>query len=197
MERLRITGRELPFAGVSIPQAGGFGASNVLFSSSHNDFAQASLDFARADDQVVITEHRSGRLGLQLLKVTGSSFTRFVRDDFTTLPDRVDRPLFIYLDLYWKYSDTASISTQYIPSEQVRDIVQTVFHEFVSESIQHLVHEMGQRLLLRFPQMAEISFDAQNRTKDPFAASNVDPKVKVYIDPFPAYGMIQLTMRRH
>ena len=36
------------------------------------------------------------------------------------------------------------------PPAQVRDVVCAVFHEFVSESIQHLVHEMGQRLLDRF-----------------------------------------------
>jgi urate oxidase len=131
-----------------------------------------------------------------LLKITGSSFTHFVRDGFTTLPERVDRPLFIYLDLYWKYRDDTDILTCYIPSEQVRDVVQVVFHEFVSESIQHLVHEMGQRLLERFPQMAEVSFDAQNRTRDPIAESATDPKVRVYSDPFPAYGLIQMKLVR-
>ena len=81
-------------------------------------------------------------------------------------------------------------------SEQIRDLVATVFHEFVSESIQHLVHEMGVRILDRFPQISEISFAAQNRTRDPFAESEDDPKVKVYSDPFNAYGEITLTMAR-
>ena len=47
---------------------------------------------------------RAGRVGLELLKVTGSSFTRFVRDEYTTLPERVDRPLFIHLDVHWRYA---------------------------------------------------------------------------------------------
>ena len=140
--------------------------------------------------------HRCGRVGLQLLKVTGSSFTKFARDNYTTLPERVDRPLFIYLDVYWKYSDVAALQEHYIPGEQVRDVVQSVFHEFVSESIQHLVHEMGMRLLARYPQMAEVSFEGQNRTRDPIAVSETDPKQRVYSDPFPAYGMIKLTMIR-
>jgi len=71
-----------------------------------------------------------------------------------------------------------------------------VFHEFVSESIQHLVHEMGTRLLTRFPQLHEVTFDAQNRTRDPVVASETDERVRVYSDPFPAYGVIALTMRR-
>jgi urate oxidase len=55
---------------------------------------------------------------------------------------------------------------------------------------------MGVRLLERFPQMAEVSFEGQNRTRDPMGESETDPKQKVYSDPFPAYGMIKLTMSR-
>jgi urate oxidase len=123
-----------------------------------------------------------------------------VRDEYTTLPERGDRPLFIYMDIYWKYANTndmlSSDLSRYAPSEQVRDVVQTVFHEFVSESIQHLMHEMGLRLLDRFPQLSEVSFDGQNRTRDPIATSETDPRVKVYTDPFPAYGQLKLTMSR-
>ncbi len=198
MERLRLTGRELAFTPSRIPLAdsAGFGDSKVLFKRSNDDFRVASIDFTSNGKNTIITAHRCGRVGLQLLKVTGSAFTQFVRDTYTTLPDRGDRPLFIYLDVYWRYSNPEQIQSHYIPSEQVRDVVQVVFHEFVSESIQHLVHEMGLRLLERFPQMAEVSFDGQNRTRDPISVSETDPEQKVYSDPFPAYGMIKLTMSR-
>jgi urate oxidase len=83
-----------------------------------------------------------------------------------------------------------------VAPEQMRDLVRVVFHEFVSESIQHLVHEMGQRALARFPQLSEITFEGQNHTPDPLAVSTRDAKVKVYSSPFPAYGLIKLTMRR-
>jgi len=198
MERLRITGREFPFVAAQVPQrdGAGFQDSNVLFKRSHDDFGVASMDFARHEGEVIVSAHRSGRAELQLLKVIGSSFTRFVHDDYTTLPERVDRPLFIYLDVYWQYQDIPAMQERYIPSEQVRDVVQAVFHEFVSESIQQLVYEMGQRLLERFPQMSSVSFDAQNRTKDPFVVSETQPQIKVYSDPFPAYGSIRLTVNR-
>ena len=66
----------------------------------------------------------------------------------------------------------------------------------MSESIQHLVHEMGQRLLTRFPQLAEVTFEGQNRTRDPMFTAATDEKRKVYSDPFSAYGMIKLTLKR-
>ena len=50
---------------------------------------------------------RAGHVGLRLLKTTGSAFTRFARDDTTTLPERGDRPLYIHLDVHWRYGDPA------------------------------------------------------------------------------------------
>lgn len=202
MHNIRLTGREMSFTPAQVPDGNNaFGDSNTLFSRSHNDYTTVVMDFAQEDGQPTLKSHRCGRVDLELFKVTGSAFTRFVRDSYTTLPERGDRPLFIYMNVYWKYSDSADMlatdHTRYIPPEQIRDMLQSIFHEFVSESIQHLVHEMGTRLLARFPQMAEISFEAQNRTRDPMAESATEQKVKVYSDPFSAYGLIKLTISRN
>jgi urate oxidase len=201
MRALRLTGREHPFAAARVPHGdGAFGDSDLVFAATRGDYMLAALGFARAGDAARLTDHRCGRIGMELLKVTGSAFTRFVRDGYTTLPERADRPLFIALDVGWEYADPADMlapdHARYVAAEQVRDVVAAVFHEFVSESIQHLVHEMGQRLLERFPHLAMVSFEAQNRTKDPVAVSEADPRVKVYSEPFPAYGLIKLRMRR-
>ncbi|HKW20905.1 MAG TPA: urate oxidase [Ktedonobacterales bacterium] len=203
MERLRLTAREMPFAPVQAPtlDGQGFTDSVVLFERHHGSYNTATLSIERGEQgSVVITDHRCGRNGLELLKVTGSSFTRFVRDANTTLPERGDRPLFIEMDVSWRYADTADMlapdHSRYVPAEQIRDLAQMVFHEFVSESIQHLAHEMGTRILSRFPQLNEVSFEAHNRTPDPVAISDTDPRMKVYSAPFPAYGLIRLTMRR-
>ena len=207
LHTLRLTGRELPFRPAQVPAdrtdplpGGPFADSGVLFARSHDDHAVATIDTARNADEASVTDHRCGRVGMELLKVTGSSFTSFVRDDYTTLPERRDRPLFVHLDVHWRYADIADLlspaATRYVAAEQVRDLVATVFHEFVSESIQHLVHEMGTRLLTRVPQLAEVSFAAQNHTPDPVAASETIPEAKVYTAPFPAYGLITLRLRR-
>jgi len=198
MERLRLRARELPFEAARLPG----GTSPLLFSRSHGDHGLAELELVRTDGQPRIVDHRCGRLGLQLIKISGSSFARFERDAYTTLPEVTDRPLFVYLDVYWRYRDpahgfaTAAQLGHYVASEQVRDLVEVVFHEFVSLSIQHLVHEMGQRLLARFQQLASVSFEAQNRLWDTAALAATDERVKVYTDPRPPYGSIGLTLER-
>jgi urate oxidase len=200
MMGLKLTGKEQPFAAAPVPKDGGFGDSSVLFHREHGDYAYAALEFERVGDGVRVSGHDCGRLGMQLIKITGSAFTSFVRDGFTTLPERVDRPLFIYLDVNWRYGDVADLLApdhkHYVAAEQVRDLVGVVFHEFVSLSIQHLVHEMGQRILARFPQLSEVSFAAQNRLWDSVATSETDARLKVYCDPRPPYGAISLTLTR-
>src|SRR5262249_3425403 len=145
MQGLRVTGRELRFD----PQPG----SGVLYARSHDDRAEASLDLARqGDGEIVLGVHRCARCGIELLKTTGSSFTSLVRDGYTTLPERRDRPLYIRLDVGWRYADVRDAvgpAARYVPAEQVRDVCAAVFDAFVSESIQHLVHEFGLRLLER------------------------------------------------
>jgi urate oxidase len=197
MQRLRLTACESPFDAVPTPD----GPSAVLFGRSRNDHGYAFLELTSADGSTPrVTDHRMGRIGLQLIKVTGSSFASFVRDDYTTLPEVTDRPLFIYLDIFWRYQDVEATLgrdvTRFVASEQVRDLAQVVFDQFVSLSIQHLVHEIGQRLLARFPQLAEVAFDAQNRLWDTAAVASDDERVKVYTDPRPPYGSIGLVLTR-
>ena len=190
LESLRVRCDELPFAR----------HSDVLHGRSRDDFAVAEVEATRAGGVPAITAARSGRHGMQLIKLSGSSFTQFVRDDYTTLPETVDRPLYIHFDADWRYADLADASAErmdrYIAPEQMRDLLAGVFDDFNSRSIQHLVHEMGRRALERFPQLAEISFDAQNRLWDTAVTSERDAKMKVYTDPRGTYGRIGLVMRR-
>jgi urate oxidase len=198
---VRVSGRELPFVPAPVPgEGGGFVASDVLFDRIDADYATGTIALKAEGNGAVLTGHRCGRVGMRLMKTTGSAFTSFVRDEYTTLPERRDRPLFVTLDVGWRYGDVEDLfakdHARYVPGEQVRDLIRTVFHQFVSESIQHLVHEFGVRLLGRFPQLAEVSFRAENRTRDPYGEAADDPRVRVYSDPYPAYGEITLTMSR-
>jgi len=201
MERLTMLGRDLPFPAAIVPGEDGFEASDRLFTRDRADAGAARLELARnADGLVVITEHESARRGLQLIKTTGSAFADFARDEHTTLPERRDRPLYIWLDIGWRYADASHAvladPSRYVASEQVADLAIAVFHEFVSLSIQHLVNEIGVRMLDRWPQLAEASFDAQNRLWDLVAESSDDPARKTYADPRPPFGHIGLILRR-
>jgi urate oxidase len=188
MQSLRVSGRELRFDH----------ERGVLYDRSAGDHGTAELDLDRTAG-IRLAGHRSGRVGLHLMKLRGSAFTRFVRDEYTTLPERVDRPLFLFLDVHWRYGDAADTIAEggrHVPSRAVREVVGEVFDEFVSESIQHLVHEMATVLLARFPQLCEVSFSAQNRTRDPLSDGDAGADVRGFTDPFPAYGTIRLTSRR-
>jgi urate oxidase/2-oxo-4-hydroxy-4-carboxy-5-ureidoimidazoline decarboxylase len=176
MEAVRVSGRELRFDRID----------GVVFSRSRDDRAVASVE-ARPGGR--LTGARGGLEDLWLLKLTGSAFTRFARDDYTTLPERGDRPLFIRLDAGWRYADPG----RPVDPRAARDHLAATFDGFVSESIQHLVHEMGTRLLADHDQLAEVSFTAENHTRDPVGEQGGR---RVYTDPFPAQGLITLTLDR-
>ena len=203
MERLRVKGVEIPFEPAVVPAADGegFEASDVLFERQHGDRSSATLELGRTDaGDVEVTDLSAGRVGLQMMKVTGSAFADFARDSYTTLPERRDRPLYVHLDVGWKYatpdSALAADHSRYVPGEQVVDLCGAVFHRFVSLSIQHLVNEIGVAMLDRWPQLAEVSFEAQNRLWDVAVTADDDERVKVYCDPRPPYGRIGLVLRR-
>lgn len=203
MERLRVSGVEIPFEPAVVPGIDGDGweASEVLFERQHGDRSTAWLELGRTDaGDVEVADLGAGRVGLQMMKVTGSAFADFARDAYTTLPERRDRPLYIHLDVGWKYAAPwvalDGSHNGYIAGDQVADLVGVVFHRFVSLSIQHLVNEIGTVMLERWPQLAEVSFDAQNRLWDLAVTSEADEKVKVYCDPRPPFGRIGLVLRR-
>jgi urate oxidase len=175
MEALRVSGRELRFDRIA----------GKVFSRSADDHGVASVEVAPGG----VGEVRGGRHGLMLLKTRGSAFTHFARDEYTTLPERGDRPLFVRIDADWCYAPGA----EPVDSLAVRDHLARTFDDFVSESIQHLVHEMGTRLLADHEQIAELSFTAENHTRDPVGEHDAR---KVYTDPFPAQGLITLTLTR-
>lgn len=202
MERLRVSGEEVRFDAARVPSAdGGFSDSPVLFHRRHDDRGVASVELDRdAAGSVVLTDLRAGRVGLDLMKTTGSAFADFPRDEYTTLPSKDDRLLFTHFDVHWRYVDgavaTEPRAAEYVAPQQVADLAAAVFHGLVSLSIQHLVNEIGERMFERYPALSEITFDAQNRTFNTSQESETDERHKVYTDPRPPFGRIGLTLYR-
>jgi urate oxidase len=192
MEGLALRAEDLGFEAIS----------EKLFRMVDADHAVAELHLERDGSGAIGRRAaRSGLEGFRLLKTTGSAFTKFARDGDTTLPERGDRPLFIHLDVHWRYLDPRDAlgtdAARYAAPTEVRDVIQTVFDTFVSESIQHLVHEMGTTLLSRFPSLGEVSFRAENHTFDPVPGSTPGPDGHgAYTSAFPAWGLITLVLQR-
>jgi urate oxidase/2-oxo-4-hydroxy-4-carboxy-5-ureidoimidazoline decarboxylase len=184
MEGLRLWAEEQPWVA----------ESGKLFRRVEGDHGVVTIELAPGGGVVA---HDAGWVGLRLLKTTGSAFTRFARDDDTTLPERADRPLFIHLDVRWRYAEPAEVLAAHVPPKDVLAVVLETFDEFVSESIQHLVHEMGRRVLAAFPALSQVSFQGENHTYDPVpGAAEADPLRKTYTSPFPAWGLITLVLDR-
>jgi urate oxidase/2-oxo-4-hydroxy-4-carboxy-5-ureidoimidazoline decarboxylase len=171
-----LRAREVVFA----PRGG------VLYQRLYDDYAVAEVTASRAAG---ISE-RSGREAVHLVKLSGSSFADFVRDEYTTLPDAYDRPLFVHLEeVMWQNADPARRAD----GVALRDSLVETFAGFESASIQHLVHEMGVHALERFPEITFISFKAQNRLWDKAQSSD---GATVYTDARPPFGIIRFALER-
>jgi urate oxidase / 2-oxo-4-hydroxy-4-carboxy-5-ureidoimidazoline decarboxylase len=197
---IEIEADRIPFSTLQVPGQDGLQESELVFRRSHNDHASASLKMIRDCKGPLIIEHRSVLSDLQLIKVSGSSFYGFIRDEYTTLPESRDRPLFIYLDIHWTYTDLANGIDgdvgHYVPAEQIRDIAHCVFHQYKTPSIQYLIYQIGLRILERFPQLAEIGFESNNRTWETVVEPVDGSQAGVYTEPRPPYGFQGFTMNR-
>lgn len=175
-------------------------ASELVFKQSNNEQSQASLLIERTDQSYEITKQQSSLKNLQLIKVQGNSFSGFIRDEYTTLPEDSNRPLFIYLDIHWVYEhEHDALGDQpgtYVAAEQIRDLAASIFDQTETKSIQHLIYEIGCTILSTFPQLIHVSFESQNHTWDLIVEDIPGSDGKVYTEPRPPYGFQLFTVTR-
>ncbi len=105
-----------------------------------------------------------------------------------------DRPLHMWLDLEWRYTDSAAAFNAGRAVRQARKIVTDLFQSFESGSIQQVIHQIGTRMLADMPTLAEVHLEAQNRTWDTVAESGGERGI--YTDPRPPYGCLGLRLTR-
>jgi len=181
VDGLQISASEIPY------QAVGRG---VAFAPAGPDTATARLEIDRAG----IIEASSGVREFKLLRLGGSAFRGFVRDDYTTLPDLINRPLHMTLDLEWTYASAEAAFSGGTVTARARQIVREVFSSFESGSIQQVIYTMGTTLLGEMSAIAEVHLEATNRTWDTIAEQG--DTVGVYTDARPPYGCLGLTLTR-
>jgi urate oxidase / 2-oxo-4-hydroxy-4-carboxy-5-ureidoimidazoline decarboxylase len=198
MENISITGEEIPFLPTHRLKNDQLEQSSLVFKKSRNEKAFSTVQVIREDDEIKLLDHLCGIKDLQLIKIRGNSFVGYVQDEYTTLPEAVDRPLFIYLNISWKYKNNEDALMEepknFVLSEQITDIASAVFHDLDTKSIQHLIYQIGLRILGRFPQLAEVQFESQNRTWETVVEDIPDSQGKVYTEPRPPYGFQRFTV---
>jgi urate oxidase len=181
VEGLQISASDIPYVPLG---------ANIAFVPSGADTATARLEV----DRTGIIEAASGIRGFKLLRLGGSAFKGFVRDEYTTLPDLHNRPLHMWLDLEWDYVTPDAAFSGGAVTTRVRQIVREVFTSFESGSIQQVIYQMGTKMLTELPAIAEIRLEANNRTWDTIAERG--DELGVYTDARPPYGCLGLTLVR-
>jgi urate oxidase/2-oxo-4-hydroxy-4-carboxy-5-ureidoimidazoline decarboxylase len=187
----QVSASELPYSGVA--------ESHMAFAPAGPDRAFARVEMGRSADGLNIVEVRSGIRGFRLLRLGGSAFRGFVRDQYTTLPDIKNRPLHMWLDVEWSYTsfeaafrDAAAFADR--AAKSVRRIVHDVFAAFESGSIQEVIYQIGSRVLEDIPTISQIDLEANNRTWDTIVEQG--DLMGVYTDSRPPYGCLGLSLRR-
>ena len=99
--------------------------------------------------------------GLVLLKTTGSGFSGFPRDEFTTLAETEDRILSTSVTTEWRYQTVPSDTTS--AWAEVREAVVGAFFDKRSASVQHQGWMMAEAALDAVPEIAVIRFRLPNQ----------------------------------
>jgi len=182
VEGVQISALEIPY--------GALPGSTVAFAPTGPDRATARLELNRSG----IVEIVSGVRGFKLLRLGGSAFQGFVRDQYTTLPDIANRPLHMWLDLEWLCTESSAAFSSGAVTAAVRRIVREVFCGFESGSIQQVIYQIGTKMLADIPGIAEVHLEANNRTWDTVAERGEE--IGVFTEARPPFGVLGLRLKR-
>ena len=120
----------------------------------------------------------------------------FVRDQYTTLPDIRNRPLHMWLDLEWLYTDpAAAYSARARSRRQVRRIVSEIFQAFESGSIQQMIYQMGTRCWPRSRRSRRCVWKGEQSNLG-YRGRAAATTLGVYHRARPPYGCLGLSLRR-
>ncbi|WP_338543879.1 2-oxo-4-hydroxy-4-carboxy-5-ureidoimidazoline decarboxylase [Paenibacillus tundrae] len=202
--KIQMTGDQILFEETPIQTEGGYQVSDLVFRYSQNDRATAAIEAQHVGDRVELNNHFSGIADLRLIKVEGNRLADHRNATFTASSKGTNCPLALYLSVNWRYADPRDgihdERGRYVPAEQVRDIAATAFHDSTSTSIEHLLYQIGHRLLSRFDQLCEVSFESNSRTWENTVSviqeSESSPRGAVYTEPNPSYGFQGFSMTR-
>jgi urate oxidase len=139
---------------------------------------------------------RGGIAGLEVIKTTGSRFSGFLVDEFTTLRETEDRILATCIDATWDFP--AEGSDYNGAFETASRIIPRTFALHDSHSVQETIYAMGEALLAEAPAISSVSFSLPNRHRiavnlEPFRMTNANDIFVTTSEPF---GIISGTVAR-
>jgi urate oxidase len=144
----------------------------------------------------------AGLRDVTVLKSTGSEFSGFPRDRYTTLPEVDDRILATDVTAWWRYApsfaETAGPADYDARFAAVRSILLETFAELHSLALQQTAFAMGKAVLEAYPDIAEIRLSCPNNHHflvdlEPFGLDNPG---EVFFAADRPYGLIEAAVQR-
>lgn len=143
------------------------------------------------------TVHASGGLaGLEVIKTSGSAFSGFLKDEYTTLPETGDRIFATMVDATWKYSSQAPDYNRAF--ETAQSTLLEVFAARMSLSVQQTIYEMGEALLERLPEISSVTITMPNQHHIPvnLEAFHLTNANEIFVSTREPFGLINGTIER-
>jgi urate oxidase len=143
-----------------------------------------------------------GIAGMELFKSSGSGFTGFYRDEYTTLPETGERILATTVDSRWRYAASAADA----PEEgfdgawsKVEEITTRVFATHESPSLQATLFAMGSEVVERIPIIESISFSMPNQHHILFDLDRfgIENQNRIFYGTDAPFGVINGTVSRN
>ena len=139
-----------------------------------------------------------GLTDLQVLKTTGSGFSGFLRDEYTTLPETNDRIFATSISATWPCSDLTPIATTAAAEHSIRAALLDVFANRFSKSVQHTLYEMAGAAFAACSLIDEITIVMPNQhhlpaNLAPFGLQNPN---EVFVPTSEPFGIISATIAR-
>jgi urate oxidase len=138
--------------------------------------------------------HSGGIEDLLVLRSSGSAFSGFARDRFTTLAETEDRILATVVAAEWDYTHQ--------PGEeawaQTRETLLSAFIDHHSPSVQYTLQRMGTAALEADPNLERIHLILPNRHHLPFDVSRfgIEDRGEIFHATVEPYGLIEATIER-
>lgn len=139
---------------------------------------------------------RSGIQGFTFLKSTGSGWSRFWRDEFTTLPETEDRICATAMDASWLWSSPPDDYQE--TNGRILATMLNVFATTYSKGVQDSLYRMGEAVLAAVPEVSSITAACPNKhylpvNLTPFGQENDN---QVFVPTDEPHGQIECTVAR-
>ncbi len=138
----------------------------------------------------------SGIEDLLMLKTTGSGFEKFLRDEFTTLPETSDRIFATKLKATWTYKKKPK--SYAAANGKILDAMLAVFAKNFSPSVQVTLFQMGEAALKAAPQIEKIHLAMPNKhcLLINLASFGLENKNELFVPTDEPHGQIEATISR-